>query len=402
MITNILSLPTAGKATANQPASGAEAGGDFASLLEGQMKPSRKPAHHETTAQHAPLPEDALVNVLPALPEDMITLPSELPGKPLQEGSEDPTVGQVDLPTLPVDSRLAHLQNLVMQMDTAAAGQEIPAAGQETALAVTDVEGRKTALSEITQAMFTTRQNTRAGAGGPPTAAALAKNVSQVVIPNNKEEAEPAALLVPTKIEESEPLATMFKPVDMPAATGERSSSFVPVTSVTHTAPTMQQASHATATPVTTVPAPVLTQELGSPAWQQALSQQVSMFTRNGIHNAEIRLNPAELGVIKINLRMNSDQANLHFVSENHQVRAVLEAAMPQLRTSLAESGINLNAGSVGSDSTQSWDGSSHYNEAHGQASRDDKMSDDRHVAEDDREVHSPVIRLNSGINTFA
>lgn len=402
MITNILSLPTAGKATANQPASGAEAGGDFASLLEGQMKPSRKPAHHDTTAQPAPLPEDTLVNVLPALPEDMVALPGELPSKPLQDGSEDPTVGQIDLPTLPVDSRLAHLQNLVMQMDTAVAGQEIPAVGQETALAVTDVEGRKTALSEITQAMFTTRQNTRAGAGGPPTAAALAKNVSQVVIPNNKEQAEPAALLVPTKVEESEQLATMFKPVDMPAATGERSSSFVPVASVTHTTPTMQQASHATATPVTTLPAPVLTQELGSPAWQQALSQQVSMFTRNGIHNAEIRLNPAELGVIKINLRMNSDQANLHFVSENHQVRAVLEAAMPQLRTSLAESGINLNAGSVGSDSAQSWDGSSHYNEAHGQASHDDKMSDDRHVAEDDREVHSPVIRLNSGINTFA
>ncbi|TBL74480.1 hypothetical protein EYY94_12145 [Obesumbacterium proteus] len=366
------------------------------------MKPSRKPAHHDTTAQPAPLPEDTLVNVLPALPEDMVALPGELPSKPLQDGSEDPTVGQIDLPTLPVDSRLAHLQNLVMQMDTAVAGQEIPAVGQETALAVTDVEGRKTALSEITQAMFTTRQNTRAGAGGPPTAAALAKNVSQVVIPNNKEQAEPVALLVPTKVEESEQLATMFKPVDMPAATGERSSSFVPVASVTHTTPTMQQASHATATPVTTLPAPVLTQELGSPAWQQALSQQVSMFTRNGIHNAEIRLNPAELGVIKINLRMNSDQANLHFVSENHQVRAVLEAAMPQLRTSLAESGINLNAGSVGSDSAQSWDGSSHYNEAHGQASRDDKMSDDRHVAEDDREVHSPVIRLNSGINTFA
>lgn len=399
MITTILSLPPAGKATANQPASGADAGGDFASVLEGQVKPSRKPANQETTAQPAPLPEETPVNALPALPEDMITLPGELPGKPLQDGSEDPTVAPIELPALPVDSRLAHLQNLVVQMDTAAVAA---AAGQESASAVTDVKGRDAALTGLAQAMFTTRQDTRAGAGGPPTASALAKNVSVVAHPNDKKEAEPAALLVPTEVEEPEQLATMFKPVDLPAAsTGERSSSFVPVGSVTHAAPTMQLASHATATPVTTVPAPVLTQELGSPAWQQALSQQVSMFTRNGIHNAEIRLNPAELGMIKINLRMNSNQANLHFVSENHQVRAVLEAAMPQLRTSLAESGINLNAGSVGSDSAQSWDGSSHYNEAHGQASRDDNMSDDRHVAEDDREVHTPVIRLNSGINTF-
>jgi len=95
---------------------------------------------------------------------------------------------------------------------------------------------------------------------------------------------------------------------------------------------------------------PQLNSQLGSPEWQQALSQQVVMFNRNGQQNAELRLHPQDLGSIQISLKLDNDQAQLNMVSGHSQVRAALEAAIPQLRTALAESGIYLAQSNVSSD----------------------------------------------------
>lgn len=117
----------------------------------------------------------------------------------------------------------------------------------------------------------------------------------------------------------------------------------------------MNNASAATAAPTASATAmtPATSQinaQLGSPEWQQAVSQQVLMFTRNGLQNAELRLNPEDLGAIQISLKLDNDQAQLNMVSNHSQVRAALEAAMPHLRTALAESGINLAQSNVSSD----------------------------------------------------
>lgn len=115
------------------------------------------------------------------------------------------------------------------------------------------------------------------------------------------------------------------------------------------------------ANPITTVaafnaaantpPTPQLHAPLGSPEWQQALSQQVLMFQRNGQQNAELRLHPQELGALQITLKLDDHQAQLHIASAHGQVRSAVEAALPQLRQALAESGINLGQSSVGSES---------------------------------------------------
>jgi len=114
------------------------------------------------------------------------------------------------------------------------------------------------------------------------------------------------------------------------------------------TAPLMTQtASATTSTPST----PMLNAQLGSDEWQQALSQQIVMFTRNGQQNAELRLHPADLGAIQISLKLDNDQAQISMASSHSHVRAALEAALPQLRNALAESGINLGQSQVSSDS---------------------------------------------------
>lgn len=154
--------------------------------------------------------------------------------------------------------------------------------------------------------------------------------------------------------------------------------------------------------PVNATSQPVLSQALGTPAWQQALSQQLSYFSRNGIHNAELRLHPEELGSLQINLRLNNNQAQLHFVTENHQVRAALEAAMPQLRTSLAESGVNLGESSVGADTSSSWKGSSQSDRSSGHPSGGEEPGENSSSSEEQAPVRTKTLHYSNGINTFA
>lgn len=114
--------------------------------------------------------------------------------------------------------------------------------------------------------------------------------------------------------------------------------------------------------------------EVGSPAWQQALGHQLSSFTRHGVHHAELRLHPEELGPLQISLRLSQDQAQLHFVTDHHQVRAALEAAMPHLRSALAGAGIQLDQGSVGGEAP-SWGASA--DSGAGQASPQSEEGED-------------------------
>ncbi|MBX8834651.1 flagellar hook length control protein FliK [Enterobacter sp. Y17] len=107
--------------------------------------------------------------------------------------------------------------------------------------------------------------------------------------------------------------------------------------------------SHATSQ--TAASAPVLSQPLGTHEWQQSLSQHITLFTKQGQQTAELRLHPEDLGQVQISLKLDDNQAQLQMVSAHSHVRAALEAALPVLRTSLAENGIQLAQSSVSSES---------------------------------------------------
>jgi flagellar hook-length control protein FliK len=110
--------------------------------------------------------------------------------------------------------------------------------------------------------------------------------------------------------------------------------------------------SQATSQPAATVAtAPVLSQPLGTSEWQQNLSQHITLFTRQGQQTAELRLHPEDLGQVQISIKLDDNQAQLQMVSAHSHVRAALEAALPVLRTSLAENGIQLSQSSVSSES---------------------------------------------------
>lgn len=145
-------------------------------------------------------------------------------------------------------------------------------------------------------------------------------------------------------------------------------------------------------------PPGVLAGEPGSTAWAQSLGQHISCFTRDEIHHAELQLHPADLGRLQISLRLNNEQVQLHFMTADHQVRAALESALPHLRTSLADSGIQLGQSSVGSsDTPASWHAPEQDKGA--SAGYPGQETDDRAVS--DEVSSTPRVTQTWGVNTF-
>ncbi|MFS2033471.1 flagellar hook-length control protein FliK [Polaromonas sp. CT11-55] len=96
-----------------------------------------------------------------------------------------------------------------------------------------------------------------------------------------------------------------------------------------------------------------LTPEVGSGEWGQALGRQMLHMGKTGEQVAELQLNPPGLGPLKVTLSMNDNHVQALFVSAHSSVRAAIEAALPQLRSTLADSGISLGNTSVDSGGQQ-------------------------------------------------
>lgn len=169
--------------------------------------------------------------------------------------------------------------------------------------------------------------------------------------------------------------------------------------------PTTSTAQAATINAPTAAPTMHLASQLGSEAWQQQLSQHMLFFSRQGITQAQIRLHPEELGSLNVHLRIEDNQAVMHFVSPHSHVRAAMESMMPVLRSALQESGIHLAQGSVGQDNLNQQSDSSQQN-----AHQNDGQIQATHpsvgavgISETNSTV-SPktVASRQGGINTFA
>ena len=124
-------------------------------------------------------------------------------------------------------------------------------------------------------------------------------------------------------------------------------------TASTVTTPAFSTATVATpaSTQIAVPVAPQISAQLGSQEWQQSVSQHITLFTRQGLQSAELRLHPEDLGQIQISMKLDDNQAQLQMVSAHSHVRAALEATLPNLRIALAESGIQLGQSSISSES---------------------------------------------------
>ena len=85
-----------------------------------------------------------------------------------------------------------------------------------------------------------------------------------------------------------------------------------------------------------------------SPQWPASFGQQILQMHQRGDQQMSLRLHPQELGPLSVSLTVQDQQAQLQILSAHAPVRAAVEAAMPQLRQALADSGIALGEAMVG------------------------------------------------------
>jgi flagellar hook-length control protein FliK len=100
----------------------------------------------------------------------------------------------------------------------------------------------------------------------------------------------------------------------------------------------------------TQTPATTITARVGERGWDQGLGEKLVWMTSQKLQVAELRLNPADLGPLKITITLDQNQASAQFVSAHASVREAIESAMPRLREMLADSGITLGQASVGAE----------------------------------------------------
>jgi len=87
--------------------------------------------------------------------------------------------------------------------------------------------------------------------------------------------------------------------------------------------------------------------------WSQQMTQQVSYMVKGGVQQAEIKLNPANLGPMEIKLALQDDQASVQFVTQHAVVRDALDSAIPKLKEMLEQQGLNLSDVDVSTQSEQ-------------------------------------------------
>ena len=97
-----------------------------------------------------------------------------------------------------------------------------------------------------------------------------------------------------------------------------------------------------------------LMQKMLNPAWSRALGERAVMMAQQGPRLAEVRLDPPELGALRIRVQVHgNDQVSLTFNAPNASVREVLEQSLPRLREMFAEQGMNLADASVSDQSRE-------------------------------------------------
>ena len=402
----------AGRQTAS--ASSAQEEGNFSSELKKQLSSAEKPETQEShlsqdkpkkpTDKKMQLAETASAAATPALPADPLAEAAKNLALPLDATAADALLAQ-GVKTAQATTELAALPPVTAEPTLATATPASPliagALPVETQTSAPLAQVNFTAAleeqtskqaGEANPAPAGMKPQTPEQAARPP--ASLAESVvegkPQSLTPSDSSTAS-AQLSATAPVSESLTNALHNLKAAEPVATPHIVAQAAPVTAT----------AAATAISTSTVATATLQAEVGTPAWQQSLGQQIAVFSRNGVHHAELRLHPEELGALQVSLRVNNDQAQVHFVSDSHHVRAALESAMPHLRTQLEESGISLGQSSVGAD-TSSSAGDAHGDRASGQGKSESGLGDRGVSSEEEAPVITRVMHYSRGINTFA
>lgn len=96
--------------------------------------------------------------------------------------------------------------------------------------------------------------------------------------------------------------------------------------------------------------APVLvniTPQLDDAGFASELGARLTVLAQDGVQHAELHLNPADMGPVAVNIKLDGQQAQVTFHAAQADTRSVLEQGLPDLAAALAGAGLTLAGGGV-------------------------------------------------------
>jgi flagellar hook-length control protein FliK len=134
---------------------------------------------------------------------------------------------------------------------------------------------------------------------------------------------------------------------------------------------------------------------LQDPNWSNVLNERVTFMAGKDLRSAEIRLNPAELGPIHVQLSVDDRGTSVTFAAHHALTRDAIEQALPRLRELFSDQGLSLGQASVSDQ------GVKQDRDGYGGDAADWQNADG--IADETDEL--PVLRRSSGsgqVDTFA
>tara|TARA_R110001606_G_scaffold395213_1_gene567035 strand:- start:20931 stop:22229 length:1299 start_codon:yes stop_codon:yes gene_type:complete len=154
-------------------------------------------------------------------------------------------------------------------------------------------------------------------------------------------------------------------------------------------------------TAVSAQPALNLQPALQSEAWGRVLSSRVIWMAREGVQQASLKLNPANMGPVEVKLHMHNDQANISFIAQHAATRDALEQALPRLRESFQENGMELAHADVSQENfSQADEQDNNKTMNNGSTSERDNVDTDIETTDQDINIAGQDIAL--GLSVFA
>jgi flagellar hook-length control protein FliK len=144
---------------------------------------------------------------------------------------------------------------------------------------------------------------------------------------------------------------------------------------------------------------------VGTPAWDNQVTQKVIFMAAGGEQSASLTLNPPELGPMQVVLSVSNDTTNVTFSAAQPEVRHALENSMPKLREMLAESGISLGNANVNANMPDQAQANANANQggSHGGGHGQGRFNNGNNVAAADTPAPRPSRRNENGlVDTFA
>lgn len=359
-----------------------------------------------SAALQATTPTASAAPDTPALPT-LTQTQTQTQAAPAAATSNDPTLAQAAVSAQPA---------MVAAGSAASAHASATANGKPAESAKsTDRDGRDVSASSGLQAMLGDAFNRVSQTQTQPqvdTGAAAGTSVSPSAAPQDSSRQD-FSTLVPTGL----PLAASSAAAAREAAAAEASlavlgrgalnetrsrtpSAFDAAQSGVFALPTAGAAAAATARG-SEMPAPVqvnVPTPFAAPGFQQALGYQISLLARDGIGQAELHLNPADMGPVSVQITMTGDQARVDFGADLAQTRQALEAGWAELASSLKDAGLTLSGGGVSDHARerQAPQGQAASQSFGGGAARDSGEAEVPNVA--------PVVarRVNGAVDVYA